>query len=255
MKKAFTLIELLVVISIIALLMAILVPALNKVKMQSRSVVCMSNMRQQSFVFNCYTDDNDGKYPDRGGSYAHFVKYGSKEKARDALAPYVDDPMITICPALASYKMDAGDIFKDPYASWYGYGGWATDDPGVSTIAIGYTWFMNFVSPTSGASAIFMDGERPWPNRQVDGGSANVLSAHLLTYYPTSTSFYYDDWGHEASSKGRIYEDSKDDPDVFTSKSAPVLYGDGSVISVPKSRFQKRAVVKNVGGRIAYYYY
>ncbi len=254
-KEGFTLIELLVVIAIIALLLSIVMPALNKVKMKARSVVCMSNMRQQSLIFNFYSGDNNGLFPDRGGWYPHYVKYGSLEKARNAMDPYVEEPDITICPALASYKMDAGDIFKDPYASWLGYGGWATDDPGVTIIAIGYTWFFNFVSPASGATATFVSGERPWPNRQIDAVSSNVLAAHLITYTPGSPGAYYEDWGHEASSKGRIFVNYGDDPDAFTSQNAPILYGDGSVISQPASRFRKRATVTNAVGTTTHYYY
>lgn len=60
-SKAFTLIELLVVISIIALLMSILVPALSKSREQAQRVDCLSNMRQLSLGWNLYAGDNDGK--------------------------------------------------------------------------------------------------------------------------------------------------------------------------------------------------
>ena len=63
-KKGFTLIELLVVISIIALLVAILMPALNKAKMQAKSTVCMSNLRQWGVIWQMYTDENNDKFPD-----------------------------------------------------------------------------------------------------------------------------------------------------------------------------------------------
>jgi len=60
-KKAFTLIELLVVIAIIAVLMAILMPALNRAREQGKRAVCLNNLRQLVLAWNLYADDNDGK--------------------------------------------------------------------------------------------------------------------------------------------------------------------------------------------------
>ncbi len=60
-EKGFTLIELLVVISIIALLLSILMPALTKVKNQARGVVCKSNLKQLSVALESYTACNDNK--------------------------------------------------------------------------------------------------------------------------------------------------------------------------------------------------
>ncbi len=62
-KKAFTLIELLVVISIIALLVAILMPALNKARQQATAAVCMANCDQLTLAWVMYADDNDDKLP------------------------------------------------------------------------------------------------------------------------------------------------------------------------------------------------
>jgi prepilin-type N-terminal cleavage/methylation domain-containing protein len=59
-RKGFTLIELLVVIAIIAVLMAILMPALNRVKKQARAVACMANLNQWGLFWKMYCDDNNG---------------------------------------------------------------------------------------------------------------------------------------------------------------------------------------------------
>jgi len=63
-RSGFTLIELLVVIAIIALLMAILMPALNRVKKQAKAVACQSNLKQWGLVWAMYTEENRGKFPD-----------------------------------------------------------------------------------------------------------------------------------------------------------------------------------------------
>jgi len=61
--KGFTLIELLVVIAIIALLMAILMPALQRVRKQARGVTCQANLKQWGVVVSTYMAENDGLLP------------------------------------------------------------------------------------------------------------------------------------------------------------------------------------------------
>ncbi len=57
----FTLIELLVVIAIIAILLAILMPALNRVREQGKRAACLNNVKQMALAWNVYADDNDNK--------------------------------------------------------------------------------------------------------------------------------------------------------------------------------------------------
>lgn len=90
-KKGFTLIELLVVIAIIALLLSILMPALQKIKEQARIVVCKSNLKQLATALETYTVANENKSlsttfrisdsPPDWSPYAWF----------QVLAPYLSD--------------------------------------------------------------------------------------------------------------------------------------------------------------------
>jgi prepilin-type processing-associated H-X9-DG protein/prepilin-type N-terminal cleavage/methylation domain-containing protein len=61
--RAFTLIELLVVIAIIALLLAILLPSLNRARQQAKKIACLSNMRQVGIALQAYFLDFDYRLP------------------------------------------------------------------------------------------------------------------------------------------------------------------------------------------------
>lgn len=73
-RRGFTLIELLVVIAVIAVLMAILIPALNRAREQARGISCLANQRTLAQAYIMYADENDGSVC--GGWAQHNVVNG-----------------------------------------------------------------------------------------------------------------------------------------------------------------------------------
>jgi len=122
--RGFTLIELLVVISIIALLVSILLPALNQARESSKRIVCLHNVKQQGFGILLYAEDNHGMVPTRADS-AYRLQKGdvipkNEEEAKSFLVgigklypDYIgNSPEILNCP---SCRADSSLSIDGPY--------------------------------------------------------------------------------------------------------------------------------------------
>lgn len=77
----FTLIELLVVIAIIAVLMAVLMPALNRARLQGKRAACMGNLKQLTLAWIMYADENDDKIPYANPTTDGWVEWISNQDA------------------------------------------------------------------------------------------------------------------------------------------------------------------------------
>lgn len=86
-RAGFTLIEVLVVVAIIALLVSILLPSLNKAREASRRSVCLSNLHQQGVAMVPYAQDHKGQLPQRG-SFSYYI---AENPANHIFSGYVAD--------------------------------------------------------------------------------------------------------------------------------------------------------------------
>jgi prepilin-type N-terminal cleavage/methylation domain-containing protein/prepilin-type processing-associated H-X9-DG protein len=129
---AFTLIELLVVIAIIAILAALLLPAISRVPDKSKQAACANNLRQLSLASQIYTADNDGKLVENfpTGQNTNSWVLGNLKIANNAtnenllklgkLFPYASHLGVYRCPADISQVGGFARIRSFSMNSWLG---------------------------------------------------------------------------------------------------------------------------------------
>jgi len=196
-RKGFTLIELLVVIAIIALLMAILMPALQRVKKQAKTVICQAHLKEWATIFAMYTDDNNGNFPERRSGSSGYGRW--MDSMREY---YISAPDIRLCPVaskLANPSMETTGVnwWGSTFVAWGRIPTW--DAGGGRTAGYYGSYGVNgYVYVPIGAEVYGKPPERFWRTPNVKG--ANNIPMFLDCYFwcgwpdDTNTPPEYDGW-------------------------------------------------------------
>lgn len=214
--RAFTLVELLVVIAILAILAAILLPALNRSVEQGRNVACINNLRQLQLCWHMYSDDHEGELPPNpppgpgvggggGGASGGLSPIGTGSSwcldmprsdttptmlQRGVLFPYGPSVPLYHCPSDQSTTVDSqGNKTSQPrfrsYSMSASVDGSATNNVALGDNSLSFARYSEIVNPNPAQLFVFIDEN---PDNEYDARHAN------FGLYPANAPFGSSYW-------------------------------------------------------------
>jgi len=248
--RAFTLIELLVVITIIVVLLALLIPALDKAIYQAELAMCLSNTRTQHSAQYQYAYDNGRRLTFRNGAVSpDYHRWGgSPSSPVDVLrGTYLTNTKVMICPIVAQVPSQTHREYRrndwstresnDPVliglsAIGGTWGGWDTSEAHVYTA---YSWLGGF---GEGVTYTMSGGEPAPPMKISDLASGGLFITHRLDFYAAGNL-------HEVTHGGRGLGQTGAMPDGYETTDMPLGYGDGHATIRLRDQIDVRMVVGN----------